>query len=187
MTAAARGAAIERAKARRWRAVIARFRRWQWADQRLDEPWGRLSMQQASRDRRWAAKVARWHRWAIVRREFVDGWVAAAQGEAWHRQQLRGPVSATMARARARRTAATVARFQRLRWRSQVAGDGLAVWLLQQAQDDARWARGVRYRHRWILQRIAFDAAVGVALAQAYGDPRPGLRASAARVIRPWA
>jgi hypothetical protein len=95
--------------------------------------------------------------------------------------------AATMARAKDRRTAATVARFQRLRWRSQVAGDGLAVWLLRQAQDSPRWARGVRYRHRWILQRIAFDAAVGAALAEAYGNPGPGLRASAVRVIRPRA
>jgi hypothetical protein len=97
--------------------------------------------------------------------------------------------AAAIERARARRTAATVARFQRLRWRSQVAGDGLAVWLLRQAQDSPRWARGVRYRHRWILQRIAFDAAVGAALAEAWHRQqqraRKAPRASAVRVLRP--
>jgi hypothetical protein len=82
-------AAMARARARRWRAVIARFRRWRWADQQLGEPWGRLAMRQARGDRLWARKVRRWHRHLIVRREFVDGWAAAAMGEAWHRQQQR--------------------------------------------------------------------------------------------------
>lgn len=169
MTAPARRAAVERAKARRWRAVVARFRRWQWADQQLGEAWGRLSMRQANGDRLWAAKVARWHRWAIIRREHVDGMVAAAMGEAWHRQQLRRPVSAMMAR----RTASAVARFRRLAWRSKMAGDDLAPWLVRQARDDPRWARGVARKHLWLLLRIRVDAAVGDALATAYGDPGP--------------
>lgn len=69
-----------------------------------------------------------------------------------------------------RRTRAVLSRFHRLRHRSRVAGDNLAVWLLRQGRDDGRWARGVAYRHRWILQRIWTDAAVGAAMAEAYGN-----------------
>lgn len=74
---------------------------------------------------------------------------------------------------RARRTTASVARFQRLRWRSKALGDDLAPWLLREARADGRWARGVRHRHVWILQRIWTDAAVGAAMAQAYGSLTP--------------
>ena len=74
-----------------------------------------------------------------------------------------------MKRARDQLTQDSVARFQRLRWRSKVAGDDLAPWLARQARDDPRWARGVRYRHQIILMRIRVDAAVGEALGQALG------------------
>ncbi len=62
-----------------------------------------------------------------------------------------------------------MARFQRLRWRSKVAGDDLAPWLVRQARDDPRWARGVRHRPSVILGRIRFDSAVGSAIGEAYG------------------
>lgn len=80
-------AAIERAKARRHHAVIARAERWRWADRVGDDPWGPEFRRLARQDRRWARKVQHWHRHLIIRREFVDGMVAAAQGEAWQRQQ----------------------------------------------------------------------------------------------------
>ncbi len=66
---------------------------------------------------------------------------------------------------KARRTAAVVARFRRLAWRSKVVGDDLAPWLVRQAGDDPRWARAVTHRHVWLLQRIWTDAAVGAAIA----------------------
>ena len=74
---------------------------------------------------------------------------------------------------KARRTRAVMARFRRLAWRSKMAGDDLGPWLVRQARDDGRWARGVAYRHPAILQRIWTDAAVGGALGEAYGQLTP--------------
>jgi hypothetical protein len=84
----ARRAAIERAKARRAAAAVARAWRWRHSDRVLGENWGRQFRAQA-RDPRWARKVRHWNRHLIQQREFVNSWVAEAQATAWHRQQAR--------------------------------------------------------------------------------------------------
>ncbi|WP_259724975.1 hypothetical protein [Synechococcus sp. CS-1332] len=41
-----------------------------------------------------------------------------------------------------RRTWGALSMFHPLRWRSRVAGDNLATWMLRQGRDEGRWARG---------------------------------------------
>jgi hypothetical protein len=72
---------MEKVRARRLRAVLARAERWRWRDQVTGLPFGKLFRRSIQEDPGWARLAIHRHRVHIERRE-VDGIVGAAMGRA---------------------------------------------------------------------------------------------------------